>query len=414
MQITMNNSQFGAERQEKRFVIVGGGYENKGAQAMVFSAVQALKEKHPESDIWVFVSDNKNANYNEFQFNTLAWDGRLVLRLFLGKLKLFIKPTISYQEEHRIRNILLSADALYDVSGFMLSSHFGFRASLLFLLRIALAKKYKIKMFLLPQSFGPFSYRFTHKALLFPLMKLYLNYPVKIFVREKQGLSDLRKFTDKNLVKSLDLVLFSRPAGSSLAFKNHLSRNNPSLLNNGLRNVAIIPNSKLLQFDSRDNILLLYKGVITALRSNNFNIYILRYSQDDLQFCRDIAIGDKNTLLLEENYDCSQLSEFISKMDFIISSRYHAIIHAYKSAIPALVIGWSEKYNELAQEFKQQDYFFDIRKREAKDRALYQLLQLTKKYNYEKGILLEKIRDISFEGGQVRGTFNFESDDKTA
>lgn len=132
------------------FVITGGNFKNKGAQAMVFAVVQELKKGYPESDIWVFASQVVIEN-NIYNFNVLSWDNRLVKRLLLGKLKIFTRQSINYKYEAKIIELLKKADAIFDVSGFALSTQFRYSSSLNYLLRIALAKKYKRKLFLLPQ-----------------------------------------------------------------------------------------------------------------------------------------------------------------------------------------------------------------------------------------------------------------------
>ena len=56
-----------------------------------------------------------------------------------------------------------------------------------------------------------------------------------------------------------------------------------------------------------------------------------------------------------------EFAEFIEHFQYIIASRYHAIVQAYKKGIPCMVIGWAEKYRELLQIFGQAQYLFDVR-----------------------------------------------------
>ncbi|GAG10636.1 unnamed protein product, partial [marine sediment metagenome] len=51
----------------------------------------------------------------------------------------------------------------------------------------------------------------------------------------------------------------------------------------------------------------------------------------------------------------------IKQFQFIITSRYHSIIHAYKNGVPAIVLGWAVKYEELLGKFSQMDYMVDFR-----------------------------------------------------
>ncbi len=52
----------------------------------------------------------------------------------------------------------------------------------------------------------------------------------------------------------------------------------------------------------------------------------------------------------------------IKEVDFIISSRYHALVHAFKLHIPCIAIGWADKYESLLFDVGQQDYLIDARK----------------------------------------------------
>ena len=52
---------------------------------------------------------------------------------------------------------------------------------------------------------------------------------------------------------------------------------------------------------------------------------------------------------------------FISDFDYIIASRYHSIVHAYRGGTPAIIIGWSEKYDDIAKAFDQSDYIYDLK-----------------------------------------------------
>jgi colanic acid/amylovoran biosynthesis protein len=347
----------------KTFIITGGHTSNKGAQAMVFAVVQYIKDRNPDCDIWMF--SHHTENNKELNFNNLTWDDRLVKRLIFGKFRYFIKPSTNYRNENIVIKKLKEADMIIDVSGFELASQFGFKSSLNYLLRIALAKKMSCKIVLLPQSFGPFNYNnIIQRVLLYGLMKYYLKYPVKIFAREEQGFNDLKRFTKNNLLRSLDIVLLTEKPKSHIVFKENSSFSlNTKIKEKG---VAIIPNSKLLVWNKYNKLYEIYYDIIKYLNSRGYHVYILRHSFEDLQLCKDIyKIVDSNpkVSLLYDDYNCIDLYEIISQMDFVIASRYHSLIHAYKSGVPALVIGWAEKYKELMSVFGQQQYYFDVRER---------------------------------------------------
>ena len=54
---------------------------------------------------------------------------------------------------------------------------------------------------------GPFDYSALQMIFLYLLLKFYLKYPERIMVREQEGLDMVRKFSQKNIEKSMDMVL---------------------------------------------------------------------------------------------------------------------------------------------------------------------------------------------------------------
>ena len=362
----------------KKFIITGGNFSNKGAQAMTLAVIQELKSKYPDCKIWVFTSDHISPQES---FEVLFFNKYLLIRVLLGRFKFLMSKNLDRLNEEKVRQALKSADLVLDISGFALSSQFGVGPSLSYILRIALMKKYNRQLVLLPQSFGPFNYGNFYKAILFPLFKRYLKYPVMIYARERQGYNDLKKFTTKNLDLSVDIVLQTeKPQQKLFSFDN---RADEILVPE--KSVAFIPNSKLIKWNHCNDILNLYFKLAETLSKNGFHIYILRHSKEDLKFCQDVydrLKGFPDVSLLENDFNCIESAEIISKMALVIASRYHSLIHSYKSGVPALVLGWAEKYRDVMQLFNQERYYYDIREliqtEEIPD-CLHNLLTLLKK-----------------------------------
>ncbi len=345
----------------KTFVITGGHFENKGAQAMLLAVVEELRVRHPNSEIWAFT--HLPIKQKGLVFNHLPWDGRVKLRLFLGKLRWLIRSSSNKESEEKIINILSNADMVFDVSGFELSSQCGYYVSFIYLMKIAVMKKFKCKIILLPQSFGPFNYKnLFFKSILLTLMKWYLRYPKKIFAREEQGYNDIKRYTANNLHKSVDIVLQSKKLPREMLFQSDVDY--VENINIDKKSVAVIPNIRILKWNNTNDIYYIYKNLIELLIREKYNVSILRHSYEDLELCfnlyKEFEISPQ-VKFLDKDYNCIELYEVISKMEFVIASRYHSLIHAYKSDVPAIVIGWAEKYKEVMKRFEQTQYYFDIR-----------------------------------------------------
>ncbi len=344
-------------------IITGGHFENKGAQAMLLAVVQEIYNRNKDISICAFT--DKPVAENCLKFNHVYWDNKMKVRLLMGKFKIFIPFGKKIDDERYIQKVMERADLVLDISGYSLTSQFGFLVSLLYLIKIAIFKKNNCKVVLLPQSFGPFKYKyFFHDFILFFLMKYYLKYPEQIFVREQQGYNDLKKFTVNNLVKTIDIVLQTQKPNREIIMRECNSTKINILKDK--RCAAIIPNTRIAQWNQLNNTGSIYCTMIDYLINKGFYVYILRHSYEDTDICEEIYARYKHIFtvaLLGEDYDCITLSEIISEMKLVVVSRYHALVHAYKSDIPAFVIGWAQKYNELMRMFDQSQYYFDIRKK---------------------------------------------------
>ena len=90
----------------------------------------------------------------------------------------------------------------------------------------------------------------------------------------------------------------------------------------------------------------------------------MSHSELDRKLCEKIKklfIDSDNVHLLDQEFSCIEFDEIVKKFDFLIASRYHSIVHAYKNHIPCIVLGWAEKYQTLAANFQQEQYLFDVR-----------------------------------------------------
>ncbi|MHC4526828.1 MAG: polysaccharide pyruvyl transferase family protein [Planctomycetota bacterium] len=96
----------------------------------------------------------------------------------------------------------------------------------------------------------------------------------------------------------------------------------------------------------------------------DYTVYIVRHSDEDLGICKrlkSLFADDAKVKLIEDDLSAIELEGVLEKFDFIIASRYHSIVHAYKNSVPAIVMGWAGKYFELLREFDQAEYYFDCR-----------------------------------------------------
>ncbi len=358
-----------ANNEKERCVIITGGETfNKGAQAMTFVTVDKIKKMFPDNKIVLLSGrDYKRKEDDEKIYNfevlptglgyNMYFLGGLyrLLSLVSGKVKC-TKGTLKAISERYEKS-----DAIIDISGFALSSQWGIKSTVNFLLNIAVAKKHKIPIYLMPQSFGPFQFTGLKKLIFNFLMKKYLTYPSKIYCREKEGFEYLKEYTRENLELSLDLVLLNKEIDLKNIYLKQMEFQDIVVKENS---VGIIPNMRNFEHGNKENIIVLYKRIINRLLDKNKFVYLIRHSYEDIEACKTIKemYGDnEKVILVVDELSCIEFENIIKKFEYVIASRYHSIVHCYKNAIPCISLGWATKYYELLKNFKQLDYMLDVR-----------------------------------------------------
>jgi polysaccharide pyruvyl transferase WcaK-like protein len=78
--------------------------------------------------------------------------------------------------------------------------------------------------------------------------------------------------------------------------------------------------------------------------------------RDDIAVARDVLLGaggDRVSLFDVRAHGALAMKAALAKCEVVISCRYHASVAALSSGVPALVIGWHEKYVELMRSYRQ-------------------------------------------------------------
>jgi len=381
-------------------LIVGGELFNKGAQAMTFALIQEIKRRYSDKEIILLSTDDYKRKQSEkelYGFRILPWNRKMVFSLAFyggGILCKFLPGAQYINETKELRKILKDTDVIYDINGYALSSQFGSQMSYLYLLNIKIAKKNNIKMYLLPQSFGPFNYDGIHNYLLNRLIKKYMKYPIKVFAREKDGIKCLENKISNNLVKSYDLVLHTSEPDEKLIYKKSNNDQYIKIIDNS---IAIVPNMQTIRHGSKIKLFKLYYEIINTLLEQNMNIYLISHSYEDTQLCKEIKENYKSinkVVLIDKELSCFQYNKIVSKFNFIISSRYHAIIHAYKKGTPAIVFGWAIKYKELLETFEQSKFLFDVRDSINLESVIDSIEDMNKNLSFYKSTIIKHYNKI--------------------
>ena len=384
-----------------KILITGAGFNNSGAQAMMLCTVEEFITRFPDADIWVANASsipNEFENQINFKYCSLSNSEFFYVANVLDKVKVIIKAIAKRILRGEkvdclsFTKIMKNVDVVIDISGFALGDQWSDENCLSFLARIVASKKHSIPVFLMPQSIGPFEFSGTHRKQILNILNECLDYPSIIFTREEEGYHLLvDNYKLKNVLYSSDLVL-----QSSVIYKNALKNEDELSRNLSQYNisdgVAIIPNIHCFAFDN-GLLLLLYRDIINRILKTNEHVYLIKHSKADTKVCQQIKemFPDDNVVLINDEMNCILFMNLIKKFKYIIGSRYHSIVHAYKNNVPCIALGWATKYKELLDIFHQGRYVNDIRTLQNSEQILLQIDYLENHIIEEKEIIQEAL-----------------------
>lgn len=374
---------------------------------MLFTAVNEIRIRFPEADLYYLPLDYFREgcfeNMQDYRFRFVI-DERAgedfpakfgPLQYFLRRLSI---QKILYRANKKGEVLPLGRlwdqmDVLVDISGYALTSRFGISSINRVLRMLRTAKAHGLKTILLPQSFGPFDFpedvcRRIGSA---------LSETDLLFVREEDGIRELRENCKvTNAVLSPDIVIQSKEIEWKNVFTREPSVQYPVLKTAG--NVGIVPNTETVKNGREDFVLDTYREIIKSLRAGGKEVFIFRHS-DDLVLCEKIykmVEDDSHCHLIREEIDCLSYSPFIRQFDFIVASRFHSIVHAYREGVPALVLGWAVKYQELTALLGQEDYAFDLTSGSKDDISLIcrGLNRLMNRYREESDLIRIRVEEL--------------------
>lgn len=348
----------------RNIIITGGELFNKGAQAMTYIAVSEISRRYPNHRIYLLSEQDMERSAAEkscFQFSFTGWYPVKFARCQSNVLLRAACLLRNRAELKEAEALYRSCDAMVDISGYALGSNWSDATCNRYLDHLEFAQGFHIPVYLMPQSFGPFDFGADRKALDDRVRKLLPTARV-IFAREQEGydaLVDTYGLTNVHL--ATDLVLGNRGIDPEKVFRKRPAMRLPEIAENS---VAVIPNSMNVHAGSRDAVLTMYVAVVEKLLSLGKKVYLLSHSAMDAALCRTLKErfeAQKDVVLLEQELSCLEFNELVQKFRYLVASRFHSIVHAYKNGVPCIALGWATKYHDLLKLFAQEQYVFDVR-----------------------------------------------------
>ncbi len=318
------------ERRRLTIEIHGTGTHNRGAELMAVAIAQRLHRTFPGVRLvvpptYTFGKFEARSRYGFFT----TWPEKGVRARLMAKIApawLTNLAGIVHASE---------VDVVLDASGFAFSDQWGPQAALTLLNKMNSPERRRQQLILLPQALGPFGQPEVAAAArqLFARAKLvYARDSVSQQLAEPLcGPDKLRLYPDFTVAVTPEL---------------------PGDVDLPERFCALVPNFRMLDKSGQaEPYLALLRRAVTGLRQRGLNpVFVLHDAQEDRRVIEALA-STGETLPVLEHSDPRVLKGILGRADFVIGSRFHALVGALSQGVPCLGAGWSHKYPELFRSF---------------------------------------------------------------
>jgi len=346
--------------------VVGGGFHNKGAEAMLLTVASCLKERFPSVTVLHYaVHDTWRERLREAGVAALAKPASVpgvVRRWEELRARLSGAPLLGKRwrpESHG------GIEAVLDVSGFRSSDQRGASVSRGRWWQMHRLWAPGVPIVYLPQAWGPFQDRAVRRYTRSMLREASL-----VYARDKNSLGYLQELgavSPERLGMAADIAFHFRPAPPDcgeriLAGIGARGRSGPL--------VGIAPNVRIYELadgegTQNEYVRLLARVCEYFLRDAGADVAIIPHevyeneTRDDLIFgelLRDVLGRPDGLHAVTRNHSAADLKSLVGQLDFLVASRYHSLVAGLSMRVPLVVLGWSHKYVELMNDVDLGEY----------------------------------------------------------
>lgn len=331
---------------------------------MIFVAVSELKKHFPNHEILVLSPmdlERPETERSNFNFKFIGWFPTKFARCQNNPFLHALNMLLHKQEFQECEKIYRNCDLMIDISGYALGTKWDYACCNVYLEHLEMAQGFGIPMYLMPQSFGPFDFGAEHPGIdercrkLLPTAKL-------ILAREQDGYDALvEHYGLTNVRLAPDLVLNNRGIDLSRVFRDAPVLDVPQVEPG---TIGVVPNGRNLDLGDPEAVLKLYAAAIAHALELGRRVCLLHHATSDAKLCEELKsrfADDDRVQLIRRELSCLEFNELVKHFDYLVASRFHSIVHAFKNGVPCIALGWAKKYEVLLEQFGQGDYLFDVR-----------------------------------------------------
>ena len=309
--------------------IYGTGTHNRGAELMACATADALRSRFP--NVRIVVSPYFGTTFERAKYEFLTtWEAR-------GKLQRLYVPALFRLIPKTLLGLLgivkpSEIDIVLDASGFAFSDQWGPGPAIRLVRKMNSSSLKSVPLVLLPQALGTFEKESVKAAAgkLFDRSSL-------VYARDEASFRFVESFGSKVSVKlSPDFTLGLR----SLPWSGKTLPSDYTL---------IVPNCRMLDRGGfGENYIGLMRKVHGLLKERGKNPYFLLHDHSEDRRVID-QVTDTPDILTHS--DPRVLKGLLGGANFVLGSRFHALVSAMSQGVPCIGVGWSHKYPELFADF---------------------------------------------------------------
>lgn len=311
--------------------IKGIGFPNQGAELMLVAVQQQFEQRGIKANFVVepYGDYATRVKYNLFQKSRCFGRG-----FNFGRPFSFL-PKIVREKYGIVNNSEI--DLVIDASGFTYADLWGAKSiNQRLAYEIDYFKAKGVKVILLPQALGSFEDKNVAEA-----SKKIFEYADVLMARDDVSFEYVNKLGNfDNLSQFPDFTNLVYP----VAYEKHSKLKNRA---------CVIPNFQMLRKNNgAEEYVQTLADTITHLIDLEQNPYLLIHEGP-----KDLALANKVNALLNKPVevidpkDPLEIKSIISMASILVGSRFHGIVSALSTGVPAVAMGWSHKYEMLLKEY---------------------------------------------------------------
>ena len=312
------------------------GFINKGAQLMLLTIIEKLRQRYPDVKI---VMETTGVNGEQPYSKLLDY-------------RIYPKATFSYRNfdfdwifmflPKRLRQrfgLVLSSeiDLLLDSAGFAYTSQWKDFPTIKLAKKVAKCRRNKTRVILMPQAFGPFTSEKIKSAFATSALDIDL-----IFTRDSESDKHVREVCgDLNKIKMFP------------DFTNLISGVLPNEFDSGRCSLCIVPNQRMIDKSARSSnwsYIDMMRHITSFASQQNLQPFILVHETKDLILANSLVNGLSDIPIITED-DPLAIKAIIGHSRLVIGSRFHSLVSSLSQGIPTIGTGWSHKYYELFNDY---------------------------------------------------------------